>query len=91
MTLKIPAEIAVEHATKIAQGDSMVHATPEALSEFLRCAIEADRAQRNICRHCGAMVKPMPNPEDGTPDWIHTDGMWGCVALNYAHFAAVAE
>jgi hypothetical protein len=46
VTEKTPRQIAVEHATVIAGGDALVQATPEALAEFLRCAIEADRAQR---------------------------------------------
>lgn len=46
MSLKTPRDIAIEHATRIAGSDAIVRATPEALAEFLRCAIEADRAQR---------------------------------------------
>jgi hypothetical protein len=46
MTTRTPEQIATEHAQKIAQGSAVVKATPEALAEFLRCAIEADRAQR---------------------------------------------
>jgi len=47
MTLKTPAQIATEHARLIANNHITVTATPEALAEFLRCAIEADRAQRD--------------------------------------------
>ncbi|WP_143015810.1 hypothetical protein [Microbacterium sp. 77mftsu3.1] len=46
VTIKTPREIAIEHATIIAKGDASISMSPEALAEFLRCAIEADRAQR---------------------------------------------
>lgn len=42
---KTPKQIADEHAAIISLGEPVVTASPEALSEFLRCAIEADRAQ----------------------------------------------
>ena len=45
MAALTPKQIADIHTEKIARGDDLVRATPAALSEFLRCAIEADRRQ----------------------------------------------